>query len=205
MTAHLLPLAQRLIAIELDVGLAAGLRARFAGSANFELVEADVLPVDLGQWGPAVIAGNLPYYITSPILERALAAKPKLAVFLVQKEVALRLAARPGSRDYGYLSVRTQFLADVEVLFEVAPGAFQPPPKVDSAVVRLKPRGVDAPGDFLKFAGLCFQHKRKNLRNNLSGAFPGVAFAESGLRAEQLSVEQLYELWQRLTKAHPIY
>ncbi len=162
--------------------------------------------IDLAQWGAGVVVGNLPYYITSPILEHALAARPKLAVFLVQKEVALRMAAKPGSRDYGYLSVRTQFLAEVEVLFEVPPKAFQPPPKVDSAVVRLTPRaGVTASEEFLKFAGLCFHLKRKNLRNNLSSVYGLRDFPEGGLRAEQLSVDQLFALWQRFAKPHPIY
>ncbi len=103
---------------------------------------------DLAQWGPAVVAGNLPYYITSPILSRVFASRQAWtrAVFLVQAEVARRLAADPGSRDYGYLSVLAQVHARVEVLFEVPRLAFKPPPKVDSAVVRLTPRGLETGG-----------------------------------------------------------
>ncbi len=187
--------------------MAAALRTRFA-VPGFELVERDVLQVDLAQWGPAVIVGNLPYYITSPILERALAAAPTRAVFLVQKEVALRLAARPGTRDYGFLSVRTQASAEVEILFDVPPAAFHPPPKVDSAVVRLTPKGQPPPREFLEFAGLCFHLKRKNLRNNLApvyGLLPPDRLPEGTLRAEQLSLEELLALWRRLAEPHPIY
>jgi len=89
--------------------------------------------------GPAPIAGNLPYYITSPILEKVTRLAFPRAVFLIQKEVADRLAAKPGNRDYGYLTVQTALFATVRKLFDVAPSAFQPPPKVDSAVVLLEP------------------------------------------------------------------
>ena len=131
--------------------------------------------------GRAVIAGNLPYYITSPILDRvfALADRWERAVFLVQAEVAARLAAEPGSRDYGYLSVLTQVYARPRILFEVPRAAFRPPPKVDSAVVLLEPRdaqadwGVADRDAFLRFASDCFRHKRKTLRNNLAPAMGG--------------------------------
>lgn len=161
-----------------------------------------MLGTDLAQWGPAVVAGNLPYYITSPILEHTLELGSRLmrAVFLMQKEVARRLAAAPGSRDYGYLTVRTQFLAHVEALFDVPAKAFQPPPKVDSAVVRLTPHPApchDAEG-FLRFASLCFRQKRKTLRNNLIETYGPLEIPEASLRAEQLSVERLVALWQRL-------
>ncbi len=168
-----------------------------------------MLATGLAQWGPAVVAGNLPYYITSPIVEKTLALGPLLrrAVFLVQREVAERLAANPGSRDWGLLSVRTQLLAHVEILFGVPPAAFHPPPKVDSAVVRMTPRNriaelaLDSGGNFLAFAGLCFRQKRKTLRNNLAGAYGRDAMEglpEAGLRAEQLSIEQLAALYRRL-------
>ncbi len=194
MTAALLERAGRLIAVEIDPALAAGLRLKYAAESRFSLIEQDVLATDLAQWGPAVICGNLPYYITSPIVEKALSLGPllKAGVFLVQKEVADRMAAAPGSRDYGYFSVAVQARAEVEKLFIVKPASFKPAPKVDSAVVRLKPRPhpavTDLPG-FLRFASLCFRHKRKTLRNNLSGAYPREvldAQPEAGLRAEQL-------------------
>lgn len=163
------------------------------------------MDVDLNQWGPVAVCGNLPYYLTSPILDKTLSATIKHAVFLIQKEVADRLIARPGTRDYGYLTVRTQSRAEVELLFNVGPGAFRPPPKVDSAVVRLKPLANPAVEDingFLKFAGICFQQKRKTLRNNLR-SFYGDRVAQLGDRAEQLSIAQLAELWRELRSEHP--
>src|SRR5262249_18355354 len=127
------------------------------------------------QWGPAVVAGNLPYYITSPILEKLFAMGDLWirAVFLVQLEVAQRLAAEPGTRDFGYLSVQTQVFSKPSILFTVAASAFRPPPKVESAVVLLEPRKfeVEDRAGFLKFASACFRHKRKTLRNNLAEVY----------------------------------
>jgi len=129
------------------------------------------------------------------------------AVFLVQKEVADRLTALPGSRDYGYLSVQTQLLADAEMLFPVPATAFKPPPKVESAVVRLTPRpaiGVDDATAFLRFASRCFQQKRKTLRNNLLGAYAKEllgALPEAGLRAEQVPISGLIDIYGRLSAA----
>lgn len=192
LTRKLLERAGRVTGIEADFRLAARLRGQFAGEDRFRLIEGDVLQVDFAPLTPAVICGNIPYYITGPILRKTLALGRGLvrAVFLVQREVAERLAAQPGSRDYGYLSVAAQALCEVEKLFAVKAGAFRPPPKVDSAVVRLTPRAaprVADPEAFLAFAELCFRHKRKTLRNNLG--LDGIAFA--GCRAEQLTVEQL--------------
>jgi 16S rRNA (adenine1518-N6/adenine1519-N6)-dimethyltransferase len=179
------------------------------------LVETDILKTDLSAWGPAVIAGNLPYYITSPILERLFAASAswKVAVILVQAEVAARIVAEPGCRDYGYLSVLVQVQARAERLFEVPRAAFRPPPKVDSAVVLLEPGGTGSDagiGDlllFLKFAGNCFRYKRKTLRNNLAGLYDRSA-VESLIgpkdRAEALSVAQLGRLFQALTKRQTV-
>jgi 16S rRNA (adenine1518-N6/adenine1519-N6)-dimethyltransferase len=202
LTEFLLPRAERTIAIELDAGLAARLRSRFS---SVEVLDADVLATDLGQWGPAVVAGNLPYYITSPILERVCALGSMLvrAVLLMQREVAERLVASPGTRDYGFLTVATQLFATPELLFRVPPGAFSPPPKVDSAAVRLTPHEplVADTRRFLEFAGRCFQHKRKTLRNNLL-PFYGRAvesWPEAGLRAEQLSLERLADLYRRVS------
>ena len=180
-------------------------------SGRLELIEGDILKTDLGALHPRpVIAGNLPYYITSPILEKtfSLGSGWECAVFLVQAEVAARITAAPGSRDFGYLSVLVQVHSTVELLFPVSRAAFHPPPKVDSAVVRLTPR--DAAADwgltdvraFLKFAQQCFRMKRKTLRNNLGPAF-GIenisALPEAKLRAEQLSVAELAALYRKLT------
>lgn len=205
LTEHLLQSAPRLAAIELDPHLAAALRTRFPA---LQLIEADVMSVDLAQWGPVTVCGNLPYYLTSPILDRVLALGPLLhsAVFLIQKEVALRLIAQHGSRDYGFLTVRTQVAAQVELLFHVGRSAFKPPPKVESSVVRLTPRAeplVDSISSFVHFAGLCFRQKRKMLRNNLSGQYADriMATGKGQLRAEQLSLQELIELWKTLRSA----
>ncbi len=209
LTVHLMERAERLVAIEVDPALAERLRARFAGHRHFEVIHADILDVHLSQWGPAVVVGNLPYYITSPILDRVLAMGPDLlrAVFLMQKEVADRLSAQPGSRDYGFLTVRTGFRAWARTLFRVPPSAFSPPPKVESAVVQLDPRAPDEAlpvgdaGRFLEFVGLCFRHKRKTIRNNLAGAFSREAIdacPEAGLRAEQLTIDEFADLYHRL-------
>jgi 16S rRNA (adenine1518-N6/adenine1519-N6)-dimethyltransferase len=132
-------------------------------------------------------------------VERVIEAGFARAVFLVQKEVALRLAARYGTRDYGYLSAVTQLAAEVEFLFEVKPGAFAPPPKVDSAVVRLVPRGTPVPAPLRRFLSTCFHLKRKNLRNNLHALFPAIdTQPEARLRAEQLSPAELAALHLRL-------
>lgn len=201
LTQYLLERCDRLITIELDSALAEQLPMRFP---SLEVVNADVLQVDLNQWGPAVVAGNLPYYITSPILDRVLALGPNLkrAIFLVQREVADRMLAGPGSRDYGYLSVRTQLLAEGRMVVKVPPGAFQPPPQVDSAVVVLTPRThtlVTDTAGFLRFAAACFSQKRKNLRNNLGGLYPAIdARPEARLRAEQLGLAEMIALWQAL-------
>jgi len=202
LTAKLLERAARVVAIEIDRDLAAYLRHRFAGDARLEVIEADVLAIDLAQWGLAPIAGNLPYYITSPILERALRLRPPCAVFLLQKEVAHRLVAQPGSRDYGYLTVATALFATAKLLFEVPPSAFRPPPKVDSAVVQFSPRApaMPDPEAFLQFAAQCFRHKRKTIRNNLAEVYgKGVVegWPEAALRAEQLSLPQLEEMFRR--------
>jgi len=207
LTAHLLRRSKRVIAIEVDPVLVQYLRSKFRGEQALEIVENDILKTDLSAWGRhLVVAGNLPYYITSPIIEKVLSMRALLsrAVFLVQKEVAERLAASPGSRDFGYLSVQTQLLSEVEVLFPVPAAAFRPPPKVDSAVVRLTPRAelpVAEPRAFLKFAAAAFHQKRKTLRNNLLGSYDRDkldALPETKQRAEQLGVNELITLWQRL-------
>ncbi len=209
LTERLLARADRVVAIEIDAGLVELLRAKFQGEPRLTVVEADALETDLSQWGPASIAGNLPYYAATPIIEKVLSlgVAATRAVFLVQKEVAARLAARPGSRDYGYLSVQTQLHADVERLFDVPPSAFRPPPAVDSTVVRLLPRnraaelGIADPARFLRFAGQCFRQKRKTLRNNLAGVYGKDAmdgWPEAGKRAEELTLEEFAELYRRL-------
>lgn len=192
LTRFLLARADEVIGIEADPHLAAELRQRFRGLPSFRLIEGDVLEVDFRPLAPAVVCGNIPYYITGPILHKTLELGPGLvrAVFLVQREVADRLAAGPGRREYGLLSAAAQALCRVERLMTVKAGAFRPPPKVDSAVVRLTPLESPRVADyeaFVDFAARCFRHKRKTLRNNLGR--DDIPYAER--RAEQLSVEEL--------------
>ena len=209
LTQRLLGRAESIIALEIDAGLVAWLREKFRSEPRLTVVHADARETELGQWGPAAIVGNLPYYAAAPIIQQTLAlgAALRRAVFLVQKEVAARLTARPGTRDYGYLSVATQLFADAESLFDAAPSAFRPPPKVDSTVVRLAPhdRAVELalaePERFLAFVGLCFGQKRKTIRNNLARVYGRDALngrPEAGKRAEELTLEQFAELYRRL-------
>lgn len=207
LTRHLLDRAARVIAVEIDDRLADRLAQRFAGDTRLEIVREDIRELDLARWGAVAVAGNLPYYATSPIIERVLGLGALLerAVLLVQKEVAQRLTASPGGRDYGFLTVRTQLLARVGMLFSVPPQAFRPPPKVDSAVVLLTPRTPSGGFDhaaFLEFAALCFQHKRKTLRNNLSGVYRREALTDLGsARAEELALPDLVALFEKLRDA----
>jgi len=212
LTERLAARAGRLIAIEIDATLVEQLHAKFRGHAHVTILHADALETDLAQWGPAVVAGNLPYYAATPIIEKTLSVAFLRAVFLIQKEVAARLTAAPGPRDYGYLSIRTQLFADVEALFDVPPSAFRPPPKVDSTVVRLRLRnrarelGIADPLHFLTFVSQCFRQKRKTLRNNLATLFGKDALAglpQAGKRAENLTVLEFADLYRLLYHRQP--
>jgi 16S rRNA (adenine1518-N6/adenine1519-N6)-dimethyltransferase len=215
LTESLLDRAERVIAIEIDPYLVHYLRQKFRepiDEQRLTVIEGDILKTDLAAFGPTVIAGNLPYYITSPILEHifSLGGNWLRAAFLVQAEVAARLASPPGSRDYGFLSVQAQLYAHVETLFPVARRAFRPPPKVDSAVVSMEPRdaaaelGIADRAAFLHFASAAFRHKRKTLRNNLAPVYGKDrvdAIAEMSKRAEQLSLSELAGLFRKLSAA----
>ncbi len=210
LTERLLQRADRVIAIEIDPSLVDYLQSKFSGEPRLEIVHANVLDTDLTQWGPVPIAGNLPYYITSPILEKAALARAPRAVFLIQQEVAERLTARPATREYGFLTVQTAIFSHARYLFGVKPGSFQPPPKVDSAVVMLEPRESGlTPSEaaaLVRFVGHCFSHKRKTLRNNLSPVYgKGVidAWPEAALRAEQIPLDGFVEMWRRLLTSRP--
>jgi 16S rRNA (adenine1518-N6/adenine1519-N6)-dimethyltransferase len=210
LTEKLLRRSARVVAIEIDPVLVTHLRVKFAGDPRLEIVQGDVLSTDLARWGRAPISGNLPYYIASPILEKAVRLDIPRAVFLIQKEVAERLVALPCHREYGYLTLQTALFVDARLLFEVKPGAFRPPPQVDSAVVLLTPHGRDlGVGDreaFLRFLSHCFRQKRKTLRNNLAGIYGKEAidpWPEGGLRAEQIPLTQFAELFRRLLALNP--
>jgi 16S rRNA (adenine1518-N6/adenine1519-N6)-dimethyltransferase len=221
--------ARRLIAIELDRVLAAQLRMEFGTRPNVEIIEGDVLKIELDtvfgpkpgslrpglnyQPEPARVIGNLPYYITSDILLRLLEYHRYFStiVVMLQKEVADRLAASPGTRDYGLLTATTGLFARVEKLFTLPPGAFAPPPKVHSSVVRLtiQPR-LDAlrvpEAEFIAFLKLCFGQKRKTLWNNLKAQYDQgalkAALAKTGVkptvRAEALPLERTAALFRAL-------
>jgi len=233
LTSLLAQRARRLIAVELDRVLAAQLRLRFGMARNVEIIEADILAIDfdslfglkpgLGRPGIDItpqrvkVVGNLPYYITSDILLRLFDYEKYFdsIVIMVQREVGDRIAAEPGSRDYGVLSATAQLHARVEKLFTLPPGAFTPPPKVYSTVLRLtiEPRleelGVAGDG-FIDFLRLSFGQKRKTLWNNLKTRFPEAelkrALAEARVkpsaRAETLSLEESAAVYRALRKAH---
>ena len=218
-TALLAPRVQRLILIELDRDLAPRLRAQFADRPSVEVLQQDILSTNLAALRSSPdermqVVGNLPYYITSDILLHLFRAHAAIdrGVIMVQREVADRLAARPGTRDYGLLSVTAQFYARVENLFTLPPGAFSPPPQVHSTVLRLTMApwfaelGVD-PDPFLQFVRACFAQKRKILAKNLRNAGFGADLVSAALekcgikttaRAEELSIDRLAALWREL-------
>lgn len=206
LTEFLLASGAQVHAIELDPLMVIHLARRFADHPRLTVHQADVLDTNLAQWGPAALAGNLPYYITSPILDRIRQARAAIrySTLLIQKEVADRVIAKPKSRDYGYLTVVTQSWAECSFVVAVPPESFRPPPKVDSSVILLESR-TEVPEDldaFLKFAAHAFRQKRKNLRNNLNGIYPEADWAnmtERTLRAEQLTIAELRALWAKLS------
>lgn len=205
LTERLLKRAERVVAIELDAYLVDHLRRKFAGEPRLEIIHADAMATDLAQWCRAPVAGNLPYYAATAILGQTIRLRPTRAVFLIQKEVADRLVAQPRTREYGYLTVATRLFAEARLLFGVKPGAFHPPPKVDSAVVLLTPQAnpwaVDDVEAFLQFVGRCFQHKRKTLRNNLADTYGKELvdlWPEAGQRAEQITMAGFVEMYKRL-------
>ena len=219
-TSILAERAGRLVCIELDRALAAELRFRFRNHPNVEIVEGDVLKTSLSALVPqgerALLIGNLPYYITSDILLHlfAHAAVLELAVVMMQREVADRVAAVPGTRDFGLLSATAQMYAEVSSLFTLPPAAFQPPPEVWSTVLRLRfqPRfeefGIADAAAFDRFLKACFQQKRKTVLNNLKAAgysaqqiSAGCQTAEvaSVARAESLPLQRLAALFSALT------
>ncbi len=204
LTRHLLPRTDELHAIELDTALANHMRNKFQQESKLHVHEADVLSIDLSQWGAAAVVGNLPYYITSPIINKFLELDERFssATLLMQWEVAERLLAEPGSRAYGFLTVAVRLQCEVELVVKVPPEAFSPPPKVHSAAVRLLRRPLPPPNikPLLTFVGRCFAQKRKTLRNNLRPFYARIIddWPEAGLRAEQLTIEQFAELYRRV-------
>jgi 16S rRNA (adenine1518-N6/adenine1519-N6)-dimethyltransferase len=230
LTSPLARRARRLIAVELDRVLSAQLRMKFALVPNVEILEADILALDFdslfgpkpGSTRPGMqlmpervhVVGNLPYYITSELLLRLFANRKyfDVLVLMVQREVAEHLAAKPGGSEYGIMSATAQLYAEVETLFTLPPAAFSPPPKVQSAVVRLTlaPRldelQVQEAG-FIDFLRLSFGQKRKTLWNNLKDHYDAgplrAALAHAKIkpteRAEALSLEKNAALYRALS------
>jgi 16S rRNA (adenine1518-N6/adenine1519-N6)-dimethyltransferase len=179
LTGELLGRGITLTAVELDRALARNIELRFKGCERFKLVQGDILKTDLDALFPAgirpvKILGNLPYSITSPIFEKFMAWPGwDTAIFLIQREVAARIASAPGSREYGILTLAVQLFAEPETILQVKPGAFHPPPKVSSCVIRLR-RKVhplllpEATPDFFDLAHGAFAHRRKTIANSLA-------------------------------------
>jgi 16S rRNA (adenine1518-N6/adenine1519-N6)-dimethyltransferase len=230
MTELLAERARRVVAIELDAVLAANLREKLKATPQIEVLQSDILTTDLAalcrahQAEKCFVFGNLPYYITSPILHRLFAFWTCIRAMglLVQREVAERLTAIPGTRAYSYLSVVTQLYSEPRIVLSVPPGAFVPAPKVQSALVSLRMRSqlpeslrdATPPSEpsteqetrFLGFVKRCFAQKRKNLLNNLAGTHSRerIEQALAGLdlpstaRAEQLTLEQFAGLFHNV-------
>ena len=216
MTRLLAASGAHVLAIELDTKLHQSLQSLARELPRVQLIAGDVLSLDLAELTGGSrfsVYGNLPYYITSPILHRLFeyAAKIDEIYIVVQFEVAARLTAHPGTRDFGYLSVLTQYYAKPEIVLRIPPGAFRPPPKVTSALVHLRlpgeraNLGIQSEARFFEFVKECFAQKRKKLTNNLrSLAAPKEvedalrsAGARRDARAEQLNVAQIAELYRR--------
>jgi 16S rRNA (adenine1518-N6/adenine1519-N6)-dimethyltransferase len=220
MTELLAARAQQVVALEVDPELAGRLQQKFSNKLGIEVLEANILQSDFASLcrgyrrEQCFVFGNLPYYITSPILHHLLDFAGSISGMglVVQREVAERLAALPGSRDYGYLTVLTQLDTNPRIEFGIPPGAFSPPPKVDSALVTFQMRPVrvrlsaEERKALLEFVKLCFVHKRKNLLNNLAPVYARqrleTELAALGLpptiRAEELTLEQFEKLLTRL-------
>ncbi len=220
MTRLLAAEGRRVVAIEADRRLAEQLQKRIrenpAEWPGVEVVPGDILQLDLGKLagGKFRVYGNLPYYITSPILHRLFdfADRIESIHIVIQFEVAVRIVARPGRREYGYLSAACQFYTRPEIVLRIPPGAFRPPPRVTSALVRMTlpgeraSLGISNDRQFLEFIQACFGQKRKTLRNNLrpiaSDTKIQAALGSCGLRpdarAEQLSLSQFSKLFKFL-------
>ena len=216
MTELLAARARRIVAIETDRALASALRSRFAAQPNIEIVESDILSVNLNALtsGHFHVYGNLPYYITSPILAHLFrfTAQIESIHVVIQLEVAQRIVATPGHREYAYLSALCQYFTRPEIVLRILPGAFRPPPKVHSALVAMHLPGerarlnIENDLAFLEFLQHSFAQKRKTLRNNLKSIFTDEKIAAalaackltSNSRAEELSLVQFAQLIRAL-------
>lgn len=205
LTERLAQVVRPLHVVEIDRGLAAGLRSRFSPE-QVVVHEADALDFDFGRLADRLrVVGNLPYNVSTPLLFHVASFAPRIrdCVFMLQKEVVERMVADPGTPDYGRLSVMLQYRYSMSLAFRVPPGAFTPPPKVDSAVVRMAPLGEGrlAARDEARFGRVvmaAFTQRRKTLRNALRALVAPEGFERAGidpgLRGETLSVAQFVAL-----------
>ncbi len=206
LTFPLLKKVQHLTAIEIDTDLHAHLMTNTAENQHLTLISADALTIDLTPFGHNLrVVGNLPYNISTPLLFHLLKYHTQIKDIhiMLQKEVVDRLAATPGSKDYGRLSIMTQYHCDVDALFTVPPTAFYPAPQVESAVVRLTPhqqkRYDDVPTeDLVQLVAMAFAMRRKTLANNLKKLISATQLTQMdinpGLRPEQISIEDYIRL-----------
>jgi 16S rRNA (adenine1518-N6/adenine1519-N6)-dimethyltransferase len=212
LTRELASAARRVIALEIDRDLIPALRT--SAAPNTEIIEGDALAIDFSEHTQDAfhLVGNLPYNIAAPLIKKFIACRAQIldVTIMIQKEVAERIRAGPGTREYGPLSVLVQYYAKPVWGFTVPPGAFTPRPKVDSAVIRLewKPKVPDAP-DFTDFVQKAFSSRRKKLINSLGAVLPAQsrdsiarALADAGVppgaRAETLSLEQFLAVYNRI-------
>ena len=211
LTDALLDSSGLVVAVELDAALCAHLRATLGRRSNFRLVEGDALTFEYAQVpSPFLVVANLPYYVSTPLLFRLLEDRRRIdrLVLMLQEEVVARLAAAPGGRDYGALSIAAQFYCEVRQAFRVPPTCFRPKPQVGSAVVVLTPLpnprvSVADEAFFFRVVRAGFAHRRKALPNSLrdegfEGAPTAAALEQAGIdprrRAETLSIEEFAAL-----------
>jgi 16S rRNA (adenine1518-N6/adenine1519-N6)-dimethyltransferase len=210
LTRELAAVAKRVVAIEIDRDLIGALRRTVP--FNVEVVDADALGVDFDQYeAPFHVIGNLPYNVATALLRIFIARRSRISevTIMLQKEVAQRVCARPGTPDYGPLSVLVQYYAEPTWGFTVPPSAFNPPPKVDSAVIRLdwKPGVADFPA-FTDFVHRAFALRRKKLVNNLGAILPGRtkddltdilrrAGISIDVRAETLTIDEFLRVYNQ--------
>ncbi|NHN77718.1 16S rRNA (adenine(1518)-N(6)/adenine(1519)-N(6))-dimethyltransferase RsmA [Azotobacter chroococcum] len=213
LTEGLLGSGARLDVVELDLDLIPLLKLQFGLAANFHLHQGDAMKFDFAQLCSTPhslrIVGNLPYNISTPLIFHLLehAGLIRDMHFMLQKEVVERLAAEPGGGDWGRLSIMVQYHCRVEHLFNVGPGAFNPPPKVDSAIVRLVPHETlphpaEDPALLERVVREAFNQRRKTLRNTLKGLLDATDIEAAGvdgsLRPEQLDLAAFVRLADRL-------
>ncbi|QPJ61976.1 MAG: ribosomal RNA small subunit methyltransferase A [Candidatus Nitronauta litoralis] len=215
LTHDLLPLTSKLIALEIDPILCRGLKKKYGDRENFHLVQADAQKIDYGSLAPRFqVVSNLPYYAATPIIKRLIHYRKHITdmVLMLQREVAARMTAKPGTREYGSLTLFIQYHCEARRLLEVGAECFYPKPKVDSTVIRLTPRQlppvvVNSETNLFQLIHTAFLHKRKTLRNNLkelNGRFHIAMSAIENMgidpnrRAEELTLQQFAQITNAL-------